>query len=272
MKISEILSMNKNRILMEGGNVFEQPDETSITQRIDRKDIAPTISWLEKLTGLPLADHTLGSVGKKESSGDLDISIDENKTSKQQLMDKLIAWCKKQGIPDNEILNRAKKGGAPAYKAGWVAKSGISVHFRTPIRGNPELGFVQCDFMFTTDPDWMKFGMFAPGDVSKFSGADRNLLMSSIAKAQGMKYSWQKGLIRREDEMPISKDPDTIAKKLFGSKATREVFNSVESMRDQINKTPKLKSLMKTLEQELKASPANKDEADRIHRLLGDLL
>lgn len=260
------------RVIMEGGNVFELPDDTAITQRIKRQDIDPTIKWLEKITGLSLMDNTLGSVGKKESSGDLDLAVDETKLSKDDLLNKLVAWCKSQNIPDDQILNRAKKGGQPAYKAGWVAKSGISVHFRTPIRGNPKNGFVQTDFMFTSDPQWMKFGMYSPGDASKYSGADRNLLMSSIAKAQGMKYSWQKGLIRREDESPISKDADVIAKKLFGPGATRAVFGSVETMQAAINKNTKLKQLMKTLYGALEQDPRGQEEAQRLQRLLGNVV
>ena len=260
------------RVIMEGGNVFELPDDTAITQRIKRQDIEPTIKWLEKITGLSLMDNALGSVGKKESSGDLDLAVDETKLSKDDLLNKLVAWCKSQNIPDDQILNRAKKGGQPAYKAGWVAKSGISVHFRTPIRGNPKNGFVQTDFMFTSDPQWMKFGMYSPGDASKYSGADRNLLMSSIAKAQGMKYSWQKGLVRREDEAPISKDADVIAKKLFGPGATRAVFDSVETMQAAINKNTKLKQLIKTLYGTLEQDPRGQEEAQRLQRLLGNVV
>lgn len=266
------LVVESQRIIMEGGNVFEMPDDTPLTQRILRRDITPTIKWLETVTGLTLMDSTLGSVGKKESSGDLDLSVDENKISKEDLAARLVAWCQEQRIPQDQILNRAKKAGNPAFKEGYVAKSGISVHFRAPIKGNPENGFVQVDFMFTSDPQWMKFGMDAPGDVSKYSGADRNLIMSSVAKAQGVKYSWQKGLIRREDEQPISKDPNTIARHLFGRGVDYHVFDSVENMQSQINKTPKLKTLLRDLYTTLKDDPKGQDEAQRLQRLLGNVV
>lgn len=258
--------------IMEGGNVFEMPDDTPLTQRILRKDIEPTIKWLEKVTGLTLLEYKLGSVGKKESSGDLDLGVDENKVTKEALADKLAAWCSAQKIPQPEIFNRAKKKDAPAYKAGWVSKSGISVHFRCPIRGNPQKGFVQVDFMFSNDLVWMLFAMYAPGDSSRYSGADRNLLMSSVAKAQGVKYSWQKGLIRREDEQLISKDPNTIARHLFGRGVDYHVFDSVENMQAQINKTAKLKALLRDLYTTLKDDPKGRDEAQRLQRLLGTVV
>jgi hypothetical protein len=270
MKISELLTESK--LILEGGNVFELADDTPLTQRILRKDIAPTIKWLESITGLTLIDSTLGSVGKKESSGDLDLAVDENKISKDELTTRLVSWCNEQRIPQDQIVNRPKKGANPAFKAGYVSKSGISVHFRAPIRGKPENGYVQVDFMFTSDPQWMKFGMDAPGDVSRYSGADRNLLMSSVAKAQGVKYSWQKGLIRREDEMPISKDPNTIARHLFGRGVDYHVFDSVENMQDQINKTPKLKALLRDLYTTLKDDPKGQEEAQRLQRLLATVV
>jgi hypothetical protein len=270
MKISDILT--EATLLLEGGNVFELPDDTPLTQRILKKDIVPTIKWLESITGLTLIDSTLGSVGKKESSGDLDLAVDENKVSKDDLTARLVAWCNTQQIPQDQIVNRAKKAGNPAFKAGYVAKSGISVHFRAAIRGKPENGFVQVDFMFTPDPQWMKFGMDAPGDVSKYSGADRNLLMSSVAKAQGVKYSWQKGLVRREDEQLISKDPNTIARHLFGQGVDYHVFDSVENMQAQINKVPKLKALLRDLYTTLKDDPRGQEEAQRLQRILGTVV
>ena len=270
MKISELLTESKP--LLEGGNVFELPDDTPLTQRIARRDITPTIKWLESITGLPLISNALGSVGKKESSGDLDLAVDENKVTKEDLFAKLVAWCQENNVPQDQIVNRAKKGGNPAFKQGWVAKSGISVHFRAPIKGDPRNGYVQTDFMFTADPHWMKFGMYAPGDVSKYSGADRNLLMSSVAKAQGLKYSWQKGLVRREDEQPISKEPNDIAQRLFGRGVDHHVFDSVESMQAQINKTPKLKTLLRDLYTTLKDDPKGQEEAQRLQRLLATVV
>lgn len=253
-------------ILLEGGEIFKDSSGKSLTRRINKREIPRTLDWLALVSGLPIKSMTLGSVGKKASSGDLDIAVDQNQVSKEQLETKLKAWATENKLDPKQT----------------VKKSGISVHLLTPIEGNPQNGFVQTDFMFDSDPDWLKFSMYSAGDFSKYSGADRNLLMSSIAKAQGLKYSWQKGLIRREDESPISKDPDTIAKKLLGPKFNGDVFLSVEAMQEAIHKNPGLQSKFKKLiadlsqpvdSQGIPRKPGemrkNQEEIDRIVRITG---
>ena len=41
-------------ILNEGGNVFKDPNGQIATTRINKADVAPTLDWLEKVTGLDL--------------------------------------------------------------------------------------------------------------------------------------------------------------------------------------------------------------------------
>jgi len=266
-----LLELHHTLVLAEGGNVFKSPNGEIETKRIALKDIEPTLQHLEQITKLPLVNNALGSVGKKSSSGDLDVAVDPLVMSKDQLVQNLKKYVE------------SIQGGDPSQ---WVKKSGISVHFKMPIRNEPKLGYVQVDFMFhgggPEEEQWMKFGMYSAGDASKYSGADRNLLMSSVAKAKGMKYSWQKGLIRREDESPISKDPDVIAKKLFGNRYTGEVFDSVEQMQEAIGANVQLQGAFKLLIAELAKSEnpdgsarkpgemrKNQEEIERIQRLTG---
>lgn len=259
------------QIIAEGGNIFKDASGQSRTTRINKADIDPTIQWLENITGLPLVDNTLGSVGKKATSGDLDLAVDQNAISKDQLYSRLLAWAQKQGIPDNEIVNTSK------FKDGWLDKTGISVHFKTPINGNVQQGFVQTDFMFGPDIEQMKFGLHSAGDASKYSGEDRNLLMSSIAKSQGdLKYSWQKGLMNRQTEQVLSTNPDVIAATILGQGATGKEFDSVESIMAALSRTPKrvefLKNLVPKLRDPTDKKPgvikADNEEADRIEHAL----
>jgi hypothetical protein len=247
-------------ILVEGGNIFKDATGTPITTRIAKEAIPETIQWLETITGLPLVDNTLGSVGKKESSGDLDIAVDENAISKDQLVDRLTKFVQKMGKDPKA----------------WIRKSGISVHFLTPIRGDVQQGYVQTDFMFGKDIEQMKFGLYSAGDASKYSGADRNLLMSSIAKSTGMKYSWQKGLMNRESEQVITTNPDAVAQYLLGQGAARKDLESVESIMSVLAKNPKRVEFLRNLEKKLR-EPADKkpgvikadnEEADRIANAL----
>ncbi len=253
-------------ILNEGGNIFKDSEGKSLTRRISKVDIISTIKWLETITKLPLVDNTLGSVGKKESSGDLDIAVDQTAITKEELINRLSQWIKSQG-------NNPKD---------WIKKSGISVHFLTPINGDIKQGYVQSDFMFGDDIEHMKFGLFSSGDKSKFSGADRNLLMSSIAKSipGDYKYSWQKGLISRSTGEVISKNPDKIAQVLLGGKNyNKNDLNSVESIMLIIKQKPEMLKALTDLAEKLSNTEGKKpaeiradtEEADRINKIVGSI-
>ena len=94
-------------ILNEGGNVFKDADGAPKTQRINQADVEPTVAWLEKLTGLPLLDNMLGSTGQKPTSGDLDLAVDINNTSKEEALSALevLGYSRKQSekVIDNVI-------------------------------------------------------------------------------------------------------------------------------------------------------------------------
>lgn len=197
--------------LFEGGNVFKGQDGNPLTQRINLADVKPTVQYLEKLTGLPLLDNMLGSTGKKPTSGDLDLAVDASKHTKDGLYNTL----KSKGIQVTDL-----------------AKSGDSVHYKCPINGDPANGYVQVDFMFG-DPKWQQFALNASPD-SEFKGVHRAILLASIAKARGMKWSYKYGLVSRETNKVISNDPDEISKILIGG--TRKDLASVESIIAQAKK------------------------------------
>jgi len=206
-------------ILSEGGNVFKQTDGSPATTRISRENIVPTVQWLEQLTGLNLVDNMLGSTGRKETSGDLDLGIDETKITKDILIQQML----RKGI-----------------KAEDIKKSGDSVHLKTPILGDASNGFVQTDFMFG-DPEFQKFALNT--GESNFKGVHRAILLASIAKAQGMKWSYKNGLVDRETNEIISKDPAEIAEKLIGG--TVADLSSVESVVKKIKSRTDYETLVK---------------------------
>jgi hypothetical protein len=193
-------------ILAEGGNVFKNQDGSEATQRISRDNVVPTVQWLEQLTGLNLVDNMLGTTGKKESSGDLDLAVDVTKVSKDVLIQQLLA----KGINQADIR-----------------KSGDSVHLKTPILGDPNNGYVQTDFMFG-NPDWQRWSLRGASEGSPYKGVHRQVLMASIAKAQGMKWSYKNGLVDRETNEIISQNPTEIAQKLIGG--TPADLESVETI------------------------------------------
>jgi hypothetical protein len=213
--------------LFEGGNIFKDDAGTVLTKRINKSDVIPTIQWLEIVTGLELTDHLLGTTGKKETSGDLDIAIDANEVNKNDFANKLAEYIKKEGGDPKE----------------WIKKSGISVHFKTPIKGDPNKGFVQSDFMFG-ERDWMKWSMTGGREGSELKGSHRHMIMSSIAKARGLKWSFQNGLMNRETNEVITKDPNEIAKKLLGQTATPKNLQDPEAIIDYIIKLPNYEELV----------------------------
>lgn len=198
-----VLSSLIRTLLVEGGNVFDG------TQRIKLVDIDPTISWLEDKSGLSLKDNMLGTTGKKADSGDLDLGVDKNKIDQNSLISKLTS----NGIDKADIK-----------------KSGTNVHVKTPIAGDPKNGFVQSDFMFNDDVDFMKFSMQGGAKDSPYKGVHKHLLLASIAKAQGMKWSYLNGLVDRATNKTISKNPDEIANKLLGQGAKPNDLVSVEAI------------------------------------------
>ena len=198
-------------IILEGGNVFKDEKGTALTKRINLADVKPTVTYLESLTGLPLLDNMLGSTGKKPTSGDLDLAVDAKKHTKDEVYNKLIA----KGVDQKDL-----------------AKSGDSVHYKCPINGDPMNGYVQVDLMFG-DPKWQQFALNASPE-SEFKGVHRAILLASIAKARGMKWSYKYGLVSRETNKVISNDPEEIAKMLIGG--TRKDLASVESINAQAKK------------------------------------
>ena len=205
-------------MLNEGGNVFKDDNGVPKTQRINRSDVEPTVAWLERLTGLPLLDNMLGSTGQKPTSGDLDLAVDINKTSKEELDKKLSDWLIRSGVDPEQVH---------AKPTGWVIKTGINVHFLTPISGDPKNGYVQTDFMFVRKPEWSKF-ILRQDQTSDYKGASRNVLLNSIAKSMGMKLNQNDGIMRRSDNSLISDNPDIVAELLLGKGYTADDLGSVE--------------------------------------------
>ena len=216
-------------MLTEGGNVFKDAQGQPLTQRINQSDIPPTIKWLEGVTGLDLSGDIdpstkypikwLGSTGKKPDSGDLDLAVNASEISKPQLKAHLDQYVSSAGQDPRD----------------WVRLSGEAVHFKTPIRGNPGNGFVQTDFMFMPDMQWGTFWL--GGGSSGYKGMYRNILLSSVAKALGLKAS-AKGIISRASDKVLTMVPNDAAEILLGKGRTAADLNSVEKIYSALENDP----------------------------------
>jgi hypothetical protein len=206
--------MKTLRTLLEGGNVFKDAEGNPLTGRINQSDVPATVAWLEQLTGIEFPrERWLGSTGKAPTSGDMDLAVDANQVSKEQLAAKLTQWIVGHKLPPAE----------------WIKKGG-EVHLRTPIQGRPDLGYVQTDFMFFPNLDWGTF-FYSGGEDSSYKGMNRNVLMSSIAKQLGLKVGANGMFSRTSNQLvPGGLDPDYVAKALLGPRATKENLKNVESI------------------------------------------
>jgi hypothetical protein len=204
--------MKTLRTLLEGGNVFKDADGKPLTGRINQSDVPATVAWLEQLTGIEFPrEHWLGSTGKASTSGDMDLAVDANQISKDQLAAKLTQWIVGHKLPPAE----------------WIKKGG-EVHLRTPIQGRPDLGYVQTDFMFFPNLDWGTF-YYNQGTGSAYKGMNRAVLMSSLAKHYGLTLG-SNGVISRANKQLITMDPDEAARMILGPRATRDNLSTVETI------------------------------------------
>ena len=188
-------------IITEGGNVFKN----NPTVRINLENIMPTVNFLSGILGIDLSKNLLGSTGKRPSSGDLDIGIPETKISKDEVYRKLVNWCEERNLSPKD----------------YIAKSGISVHFRTPIIGR-DGEFVQTDFMLVRDLKFAKFAL-ANNESEPFKGVHRNIVISNLSKNLNLKFGGMNGLSRRDTgELIDNNSPDRIAQILLGDQRAKE--------------------------------------------------
>jgi hypothetical protein len=222
--------------ILEGGNVFKDGNGRALTQRINQTDVKSTLAWLEEmLPGLDLQNNTLGSTGIKDTSGDLDIAVDATKLTKEQLVAQLTRWAQSQQQKPED----------------WVKKTGAGVHFKTPINGRPNNGYVQTDFMFLNNVPWSKFVLGAMPADSKYKGRERNVLMNSIAKSMGYKLNQIAGIADRDTNKIITDDPDRVAKLLLNRTATRQDLASVETILQALSTDPQREAKLADFKQHM---------------------
>ena len=150
-------------------------------------EIEPTLSKLEKSLGINLKDFTLGSVGKRKFSGDIDVAINLKPEDLSAFAEKL--------SKDPNVLDVQKS-------SVFMTKVKIENFDKEKSDGRPRTGFVQIDFM-PGDPGWMKTYYHSPTEEeSKYKGVFRNLLLASIAGQLDRKSSDE----TTEDGRPLQQD------------------------------------------------------------------
>ena len=129
-------------------------------------EITPTLQALEKSIGVDLMNNTLGSVGKRQFSGDIDVALQIQPEELPAFIEEL----KKNPL----VLDIAKTSVI-------MTKIKIMDFDESKSDGRPRTGFVQVDFM-PGDPGWMKTYYHSPSETeSKYKGVYRNIMIATLA-------------------------------------------------------------------------------------------
>lgn len=151
------MKLNDLRPIYEGGAAMKDKNVV----RVKKADIPATIRYVSKITGIPVKDmYPLGSVGKQDTSGDIDLAININKHNAQEA---------------DKKMRKALGDDAGTYNPGLKIGS-----YAVPIRGTSK-ELVQVDLMYVDNPNWAQFAYFSAGDKSKYKGMIRSMLLSAAA-------------------------------------------------------------------------------------------
>ena len=160
----------QSEILSEGGSM---PGVGAI--HID--EINPTLIPLEKELGIDLRNNALGSVGKREFSGDIDVALKIDTDKIPEFVERLKKSSQIMDIAKSSVI---------------MTKVKIMDFDENRDDGRPRTGFVQIDFM-PGDPDWLKTYYHSPHEKdSQYKGVYRNLMIASIAGMKDIEDSEEK--------------------------------------------------------------------------------
>jgi hypothetical protein len=145
------------QFLTEGGHATEKYG----TSRAKQADISAALKYVSPIIKIPeqeLKSSLLGSteltlLGKRESSGDVDIAVEIDGDNYSEINKKMLA-----AVDNNGYWNQGSKIGS----------------YAVPVNGKK----VQVDLMFVSSKEWAKFIYHsADGRGSKYPGAVRNIIL-----------------------------------------------------------------------------------------------
>lgn len=142
----------------------------------------------------------LGSAGKAQTSGDIDINMDQRKFDKNIIFNTIVTALGPDNVKDRRHVNQ--------------------IFTCVPIRGDATNGYVQIDFMFG-NVGWQTFSYWSPGDNSHYKGLFRTELIKAavafnsdwvkkenneVVARVGPTFFHDKGLIWRYRHRPERRD------------------------------------------------------------------
>lgn len=243
MKIAEVVKQP----IAEGGNAFNNVGPIHIDE------VEPTLKYVGCIIGVDdVCERALGSTGKKEFSGDIDIALEPKTPVEIEML---------------EIKLQEALGKENVRKIGKLLTTSVPIQFFNPelIEGRQEN--VQVDFIFG-DKEWLKLYYHSPSATeSNLKGTHRNIAIATICgfldreastetddfdrPVTLVRWKWSprdgllkvKRISRRNDktgkwlktqkDIELSdhiKDPEQIASILFFGKENSDVLVSAESL------------------------------------------
>lgn len=137
-------------------------------------EIDPTLDALERTLGIDLKNNVLGSVGKKEFSGDIDVALQIDTDDIPAFIEKLKQTPSILDIDKSSVI---------------MTKVQIQNYDKTKQTQKPRTGYVQVDFM-PGDPGWLKTYYHSPRETeSKYKGVFRNIMIATICAIYGRQAS-----------------------------------------------------------------------------------
>ena len=196
-----------------GGNAFKGPDGSQLSVSIKREEVRPTVAYVVELIA-PAGDldvELLGSSGKKELSGDIDLAVGPipPDVPAKEFKDNLLQIC------------AAGLGTEHARLLGQNIALNVPIQSDDPERQDMR---VQIDLMLSSNPQetaWLMAG--TAGGPEDVKGVYRNLLLAYVAKKKGemtgqkITISFPGGIqVLRDGEVivPRTEDPSVIIRTL----------------------------------------------------------
>jgi hypothetical protein len=246
----KLLSLFKD-VILEGGNVF------GTTDRIKKEDIPPTLeNFTEELGKIfpkkkgTFKFQTLGSVGQKAESGDIDLGYDGNNLVKdgkadlegwnidpeefQQTFDRIRKRARSATEEQStkramlELIAKQVIDAPGPIKADMKAAGNGSLFFEFPQydeAGNELDKHVQIDIN-VGDLDWLKFSYFSKGYTGNIKGLHRTQLLVALFKNKDLTFNHNLGVKDKEGNI-LAKNPKQVLdllNKLYGTNISEDII------------------------------------------------
>jgi hypothetical protein len=257
MQIVGIRDFRNVNIMTEGGHVFGEGSDP-----IAKEDIKPTLeTWLKEIKRLfpKVAKYwdnpiTLGSVGKKDFSGDIDIAIDDAGLNHPEdwgldpqkiSADYVLMLKRARTASPQDVMRRAIIKGIADYineNSDLITTdskgSGNGVMFslfkQIGTDGKPNGKTVQIDTNFG-DIDWLKFAYYSDSYAGNVKGLHRTQLLLHLFSAKGFMFKHNKGIQDKETLEWVATNPDeAIAKlnELYGFNIDMKILENYHKLQD----------------------------------------